>query len=226
MGPAWTVFLKNFLILHWLCGQESNIRASRFYKLIVPYLWWIKMKKQVILKNGLNSGFSVWCGPVENTLNSSLPSAAYMRQWIRSALVQIMACHLFDAKPLSKPILGYCQLAPQEETSVKFSSKYKAFHSQKCIGKYRLRNGGHFVQEEMSLCQALECEVNIATPVVSNILSSSRPRDNTTWKSGFNWFYLVPLTLKHRETHGCIVSTVATDAQVLKHQAISILSTD
>ena len=36
----------------------------------------------------------------------------------------------------------------------------------------------------------------------------------------------VMLTLKHRETHGCVVSTVATDAPVLKHQAISILSTD
>ena len=34
------------------------------------------------------------------------------------------------------------------------------------------------------------------------------------------------LTLKHRETHGCVVSTAATDALVLKHQAISILSTD
>ena len=32
------------------------------------------------------------------------------------------------------------------------------------------------------------------------------------------------LTLKHRETHGCIVSTVATDALVLKHQVISILN--
>ena len=29
------------------------------------------------------------------------------------------------------------------------------------------------------------------------------------------------LTLKHRETHGCVVSIVATDALVLKHQAIS-----
>ena len=36
----------------------------------------------------------------------------------------------------------------------------------------------------------------------------------------------IRLTLKHRETHGCVVSTVATDALVLKHQAISILSTD
>ena len=34
------------------------------------------------------------------------------------------------------------------------------------------------------------------------------------------------LILEHRETHGCVVSTVATDALVLKHQAISILSTD
>ena len=34
------------------------------------------------------------------------------------------------------------------------------------------------------------------------------------------------LTLKHRETHGCVVSTVATDALVLKHQAISIHSAD
>ena len=33
------------------------------------------------------------------------PSAAYMRHWTGSALVQIMACHLFGAKPLSKPIL-------------------------------------------------------------------------------------------------------------------------
>ena len=34
------------------------------------------------------------------------------------------------------------------------------------------------------------------------------------------------LTLKHREKHGCVVSTVATDALVLKHQAISIHNAD
>ena len=39
--------------------------------------------------------------------NSSPPSAAYMRQSIGSALVQIMACRLFAAKPLCKPMLGY-----------------------------------------------------------------------------------------------------------------------
>ena len=34
------------------------------------------------------------------------------------------------------------------------------------------------------------------------------------------------LTLKHWEMHGCVVSTVATDALVLKHQAISIHNAD
>ena len=39
--------------------------------------------------------------------STHFPSAAYMRQWIGSALVRIMVCRLFGAKPLSKPILGY-----------------------------------------------------------------------------------------------------------------------
>ena len=38
----------------------------------------------------------------------------------RPSLVQIMACHLVVAKPLSEPILEYCKLDPQEQTSMKF----------------------------------------------------------------------------------------------------------
>ena len=41
-------------------------------------------------------GCDFWLG-----LNSSPPSDAYMHQWIKSALVQIMTCRLFSAKPLS-----------------------------------------------------------------------------------------------------------------------------
>ena len=37
---------------------------------------------------------------------------------------------------------------------------------------------------------------------------------------------MIALTPKHRETHGCVVSTVATDTLVLKHQAISIHNAD
>ena len=35
-----------------------------------------------------------------------------MRQWNGSALVQVMACRLFGAKSLPKPMLPYCQLDP------------------------------------------------------------------------------------------------------------------
>ena len=49
---------------------------------------------------------------IDNLFNSSTHSAAFMRHWIGSALVQIMACRLFGAKPLSKPMLGYWQLDP------------------------------------------------------------------------------------------------------------------
>ena len=46
-------------------------------------------------------------------------------------LLQIMACRLFGAKPLSEPMLSYCQLDPKEYISVKFYLKFKTFHSRK-----------------------------------------------------------------------------------------------
>ena len=50
-----------------------------------------------------------------------------------------------SAKPLPEPMLTHCQLDPYEQGSVKFESKYRTFHSRKCIWNGRLRNGGHFV---------------------------------------------------------------------------------
>ena len=57
-------------------------------------------------------------------INSYPPNVTYMRQWIGWVLVQIMACRLFGAKPLSKPMLGYGQLDPWGQTSLKFQSIY------------------------------------------------------------------------------------------------------
>ena len=79
-----------------------------------------------------------------NTVNSAItPCAAYMRQRTGSALVRIMACRLFGAKPLPEPMLLFHQLDPKEKTSVKFETKYGTFHARKCVWNYRLRNGGH-----------------------------------------------------------------------------------
>ena len=71
-------------------------------------------------------------------INSSLPNAAYLRQWTGSSLVQVMACRLFSAKPLLETILLYCQLDSWEQVSVKFEPEFYHFHSRKCIWKCRL----------------------------------------------------------------------------------------
>ena len=63
----------------------------------------------------------------DSALHSSPPNATYMRQWIGSALVQIMGCCLCIVKPLSKPVLVYCQLDPEEQTSVKINQNTKHF---------------------------------------------------------------------------------------------------
>ena len=50
-----------------------------------------------------------------------------MHQYNIASLIQIMACCLFGAKPLSDPMLPYCQLDPKEQISVEFYSKIKNF---------------------------------------------------------------------------------------------------
>ena len=50
------------------------------------------------------------------THDSSPHCAAYMCQRTRSALVKVMACRLFGAKPLPESMLTYCQLENWEQT--------------------------------------------------------------------------------------------------------------
>ena len=60
--------------------------------------------------------------------NTLRPGDSYMRQWTGSSLVQIMACCLFGAMTLSKPILAFCQLEFREPISVKLSNNAIAIH--------------------------------------------------------------------------------------------------
>ena len=66
------------------------------------------------------------CGLLQLT-HPPTSSAAYMHLWIRSALVQIMTCRLIGAKPLSEPMLGYCQLDRRNKLLIIFQFKYKLF---------------------------------------------------------------------------------------------------
>ena len=88
-------------------------------------------------------------------VNSSPPSATYMHQWTGSALVQVMACHLFGAKPLPELMLPYCQLHSWQQISVKFKSEFYHFHSRNCIWNCRLPKWRPF------------CQLTVAYPLCS-----------------------------------------------------------
>ena len=49
--------------------------------------------------------------------NSYLSSVACKSRWTDSAYIQVVACRLFGAKPLPKPMLTFFQLDLEEQTS-------------------------------------------------------------------------------------------------------------
>ena len=100
----------------------------------------------------------------------SPPSAAYTCQWIRSALIQ-MACRLFSAKPLSKPMLDYCQLHPYEQTSVKIfnqntkcSIHQNAFENTFCE-MVAFLSRGRWVKFGQTFCQKIPLPTAYTQPI-------------------------------------------------------------
>ena len=67
-------------------------------------------------------------------------------------LFQTTTCRLDRAKPLSEPMLTYCQLDPKQHIPMKFDLKFKNYHSRKCVWTCRLWNGGHFVRMCVCVC--------------------------------------------------------------------------
>ena len=89
---------------------------------------WISIKGQINNISALGKTMA-WCRPGDKPLsepmmfsllthecatrpqwvNSTRPSHVYMHDKTRSALVQVITCHLFTTKPLSKPMMMYCK---------------------------------------------------------------------------------------------------------------------
>ena len=85
---------------------------------------------------------------------------------LRPSLVQIMACHLFSVKPLSEPILDYCELDPREHISVKLESKSAIF-----IKENAFENVGRKVSAILS---QLQCVMLIFTGDINYFISTLR----------------------------------------------------
>ena len=98
----------------WICLQRTavslpcSMQIFGMIKLLKSFLWSCEISGDFSLRR-VSDRYPILQWLSWSHFNSSPPSAAYLRQWIGSALVKIMACRLFGAKP-SKPILGYCQL--------------------------------------------------------------------------------------------------------------------
>ena len=121
------------------------LQRSLFYeiRLAIRHYWfscWLGAEQATSYY--LNKGWPRSTTP--NGVNSLRPSDAYMRQQTRPSLVQI-----FGAKPLSEPMMTYCQLNHKEHISMKYYLKFRSFHSRNCIWNCRLWNGGHFVSVSM-----------------------------------------------------------------------------
>ena len=117
INNIWFPFLQNILTIH----------RQKYYKSRITFLWFMiwcyitPARIHSLLKQAIKylmaslvllSLVKVRHRRVIIWINSFPPSGAYMHQWTGSVMVEIMACRLCGAKPLSKPMLGHCQLDP------------------------------------------------------------------------------------------------------------------
>ena len=106
----WPSCMGNSIHL-WLLNSYSW-NSQKFLRWKIAHPWWdSNPQPTAILKIVIAYYIHV---------NSLRPSDTYMRQLTRPSLVQIMAWCLDGAKPLSEPMLEYCQLDSKEQTSVNF----------------------------------------------------------------------------------------------------------
>ena len=122
----WKWYNRNLLLIN---TEKSNVMIIAS-KLVAIELWrfcnWLI--QCTLNQNNCTTIGTKWRPLVwPQCVNSSPPSYAYMRRWTGPSLIQVMACRLFGAKPLSEPMLAYCQLDSWEQISVKFKSKFYLF---------------------------------------------------------------------------------------------------
>ena len=136
MKHWWMYSVLAYFIWNWFGGE---CKEANFCSRITP-MRAISWSHECIIKP---------CEKAQMLLNSSPSSAAYMRQWTASVLLQAMACRLFGAKPL--PNDDFLPIAPlgtnfsevrikiQNFSFMKMSEKWRTF----CSGGDELRYTEH-----------------------------------------------------------------------------------
>ena len=129
------VLQSNLFIIWWFFSKIlTNDTISCCYGVSFVSIFW--EKSEFII---WSMSWNIMAPPV--LTHCGLATLWWLWSW--SALVQLLTSHLFSAKPIPESMLTYCQLDPQEQTSMTFSTNLRTFHSRKCIWKCRLQIGGH-----------------------------------------------------------------------------------
>ena len=113
--PLLVSMMTQFTIAYIYCIHRIKQKSAFFF----TQIWWLRAKRSCYIFSNYVLVHPTWFkDPVLEMsstaniaslgLNSLRPSDTYMRRWTGPSLVQIMACRLFGAKPLSEPILEYC----------------------------------------------------------------------------------------------------------------------
>ena len=115
-------FVRFWCKFYSLCLMISIIKVCEQY-IIINISWWTLLDVLHRVPD----------------INSLTPGALYMHQRIESALVQIMACRLFGAKPLSKPMLSIGPLGTNfSEISIKIQNfSFMKMHLKISCAKWR-----------------------------------------------------------------------------------------
>ena len=98
-----------FMVSYILIILATCELKGETFKRIICIRKSLSVSIHILLRNA-GIAFVLRFSAMDSRINPSPPSAACMRRWTGSGLVQIMACRLFGAKPLLKPMLTYCHL--------------------------------------------------------------------------------------------------------------------
>ena len=143
------ISLTDYFLNSWPLGDLKEILDSKFQANFSDQ--WLRYLLWIALRNWMSLDLNGKSTLVQASGNMPLPVTWANCAWVfpslthwgrlmhirvskTPTLLQIMACRLFGAKPLSESVLPYHQLDPEEHISVKFYHDL-SFHSRKCTLK-------------------------------------------------------------------------------------------
>ena len=130
-----------FTLCQWNRWVSILIIAALQLKVTTTHKIYVMPMKSLIFAFACTTDVTTTPKMSNSSCDSYPPGAAYMRQWIGLALVQIMACRLFGPETLSK---NQWQFIVHWILKTNFRELLiERLNSRKCFWKCRVRNGGH-----------------------------------------------------------------------------------